>query len=169
MLHGTSRAPQIGASLEFRDYQPYIPGDDLRRVDWNVYQRTRHLFVRCHEHNTPVPVHLVIDCSESMLMENPSRYDTAAHVAAAIGSAALNSQNPVTFTELSGAFPPYQRRVSAGGQLVEALERLSLRRGGGRSILQSLDDVMPRVGGRGVLVLISDFFDGDGIDAVTGG
>jgi uncharacterized protein (DUF58 family) len=92
---------RAGVSLEFRDYQAYAPGDDLRRVDWNAYARTRHLFVRRSERPTAVPVVIAVDASRSMTCETPSRLRAARHLAAALASAAIASQNPVHLVMLS--------------------------------------------------------------------
>src|ERR1700744_4871414 len=100
--HGVHLSARVGSSLEFRDYQAYAPGDDLRRVDWNVYGRTRHLFVRRFERPTAVPVFVWVDASRSMLLEAPSRYATAGRVAAAIMSAAMTAQNP-TYLSIADA------------------------------------------------------------------
>ncbi len=166
---GAHLSSRNGTSLEFRDYQQYAPGDDLRRVDWNVYSRTRHLFVRRFERPTSLPIYLLVDASESMRLETPSRYATAARLAAAVVSAAVANQNPVYLTIADGAGAGARRPLTGRRGFVRALAELSAdRRPGGAGIANDLKAMLPFLAsrGRGVLVLISDFFEPLGIDAL---
>ncbi len=168
-LHGAHQSPSSGASLEFRDYQPYTAGDDLRRVDWNIFQRTRHLFLRRYEHPTSVPIHVLIDSSKSMLLESPSRYATAARLAAAIASASINSQNTVAVSVLGNDRATQTRRVTGRPQFMQLLADLSEHRPRGDSSLLAIHRVLQRrASARGVVVVISDFFDNDGIESALG-
>lgn len=171
--HGNHLSNRTGQSLEFRDFQNYTPGDDLRRVDWNIYQRTKHLFVRRFERPTAVPVFILVDASASMQLENPTRYATAARMAAAVASAAIASQNPV-FVEIadgggrSGSGAP--RAITGRRGLVRVLADLAADRAdGGSGIGADLEALRPFLAskGSGVLVLISDFFDERGADSIV--
>ena len=167
--HGSHLSPRTGSSIEFRDYQSYTPGDDLRRVDWNVYARTKHLFVRRFEHPTAVPIFLLVDASESMRLETPSRYATAARVAAAIASAGMASQNPVYTMIADGKAAAAPRPVTGRRGLVRVLADLAADRApGGIGAAAALEALLPALAqkGRGVLVVISDFFDDRGTAAL---
>ncbi len=167
---GAHLSPRAGASLEFRDYQAYTPGDDLRRVDWNVYGRTRHLFVRRFERPTAVPVFVLVDASGSMTLETPSRYATAARLAAAVTAAAVANQNPVYLTIADGGGSAAPRPLTGRRGLVRTLAALAAdRRPGGAGIAADLHAMLPFLAakGRGVLVLISDFFEPRGVDALV--
>lgn len=169
MLHGAHLSPRTGASLEFRDFQSYVPGDDLRRVDWNVYQRTRHLFLRRYQHPTSVPVNVLVDASESMFLEDPSRWTTAARLAAAVASAALAGLDTVNVAILD-ARGASARRVTGRRQFVELLGELARQRPAGPCAVSSIDRLLPTLGmarSRGVLVIISDFFDPAGAESIT--
>src|SRR5947209_2424870 len=63
---GDRRSPMRGNSLQLVDYRPYVPGDDLRQVDWNVYSRSGELFVRLYEDERTLTVHVLVDISRSM-------------------------------------------------------------------------------------------------------
>lgn len=166
---GTHLSRRPGASIEFREYQGYTAGDDLRRVDWNVYARTRHLFVRRFEHPTAVPVFLLVDASESMRLETPGRYATAARVAAAVAAAATQSQNPVYATIADGSAAAVPRAVTGRRGLLRVMTELAARRPpGGPGVVASLRTLLPALAskGPGVLVVISDFFESDGMQAL---
>ena len=62
-----------GSGLEFQDYRPYVPGDDLRAIDWNVYRRLGRVFLRLFEELEDLPVYLLPDISGSAWMEDPPR------------------------------------------------------------------------------------------------
>lgn len=160
---GTQLSPRHGDSLEFRDYQAYSPGDDLRRVDWAVYGRTRHLFVRRFEHPTSVPICVLLDSSVSMHLGEPSRYATAARIAAAVISAALAGQNPARLMLTDVAQAPLS--ISGRAGLVRCLGELAAHRKPTRiGIADAIDSAMAMMGhqAKGVVVIISDLFESAG-------
>ncbi len=63
---GKRLSNKFGASLEFADYRPYLPGDDIRRLDWAVYGRSRRLFTRLNRSELDATVNIVVDGSASM-------------------------------------------------------------------------------------------------------
>jgi uncharacterized protein (DUF58 family) len=84
------RAGAAGAAgLEFADYRPYAIGDDLRRIDWNVYARLRELLVKVAPEEGHIAIDLLIDASRSMDYGNPNKLRHARRIAAALGTVAL--------------------------------------------------------------------------------
>jgi uncharacterized protein (DUF58 family) len=65
-LGGLHRSPRFGASTDFAEHRPYMPGDDIRRVDWKVYARTDRYYVKEFEADTNTDVTIALDCSRSM-------------------------------------------------------------------------------------------------------
>ncbi|GIQ62502.1 hypothetical protein PACILC2_10700 [Paenibacillus cisolokensis] len=90
-MQGKRRSRALGSSLEFADYRPYAPGDDIRRIDWNVYGRTGRAFVRQYWDEQELSVCLYIDVSTSMRFgeESGRKLDYALRLAACVGYAAL--------------------------------------------------------------------------------
>ena len=86
---GDRRSPLRGNSLQFVDFRPYTPGDDLRQVDWNAYGRSGDLFVRLYEDEQVLTVHLLIDVSRSMDSGIPNKREVALRLASALGYVAL--------------------------------------------------------------------------------
>jgi uncharacterized protein (DUF58 family) len=167
---GAHLSRSSGSSLEFRDFQPYSPGDDLRRIDWNIYGRSRHLFVRQFERPTAVPVYLLVDSSASMRLERPSRYTTGARVAAAVAAAALSSQNPVQLMISQASVVARPRKIVGRLGMVHLLAELGGSRPAGGTIARAIESFArsrPRREG-GVLVVISDFFEDAGVEALIG-
>lgn len=158
-----SRAP--GLSLDFRDYRAYTPGDDLRRVDWNVYQRTGHLFVRRFEHPSATPIYVLLDDSASMFAESPSRHAAAARVTAALASASLRGNDPFTLFTASGATAIH--KWVGPRRMPEVLRQLAARSTPSQdSLTDGIRAVSDAGVSAGVLFILSDFFDSSGIDAV---
>jgi uncharacterized protein (DUF58 family) len=155
-----------GSSTEFRDHQPYSPGDDLRRVDWNVYGRTRHLVLRRFERPTAVPVHVMVDGSPSMSLGTPGRYPTAARLAVAIAAASLAGGDPVGLSISGRPVGPPAAGRPALARLLEALaaSRPPARVGPAAAVRAALAAAGRRPAG--VLVVISDLFEPAGVDAL---
>ena len=65
-ISGLHRSPHLGFSVNFAEYNPYRPGDDIRRIDWKVYARTDRFFIKEYEGETNTSIHLILDCSRSM-------------------------------------------------------------------------------------------------------
>ncbi|MGI8858167.1 MAG: DUF58 domain-containing protein [Thermomicrobiales bacterium] len=108
-----------GASPEFADYKPYSPGDDFRRVDWNIYARMGEMFVRLSEVSIDLTVHLLVDRSRSMDWGEPNKFVYAKRAAAALGYLALAGFDRVIvapFVDASGrTLGPLQGRSRAAG------------------------------------------------------
>lgn len=108
-----------GASPEFADYKPYSPGDDFRRVDWNIYARMGEMFVRLSEVSIDLTVHLLVDRSHSMDWGEPNKFVYAKRAAAALGYLALAGFDRVTVAPFVGepgrTLGPLQGRSRAAG------------------------------------------------------
>lgn len=91
-LHAT---PQRGKSVEFQDYRPYLPGDEVSRVDWKVYGRSDKLFIKLFEHHAELTVNLLVDASASMAYRGIAdrRRETEAAAPAAGGGASMRRQD----------------------------------------------------------------------------
>ena len=88
-LRGERRSRARGQSVEFADYRSYVPGDDFRYLDWNLYGRLERLFLKLYEEERELPVRIFLDASESMTFGEPRKFDFARLVAAAVGYVAL--------------------------------------------------------------------------------
>ena len=86
---GERRSKARGQSVEFADHRNYVPGDDFRYLDWNLYGRLDRLFLKLYEEERELPVRIFLDASESMNFGEPRKFDFARQVAAAIGYVAL--------------------------------------------------------------------------------
>src|SRR5271155_5786520 len=86
---GERRSKARGQSVEFADHRNYVPGDDFRYLDWNLYGRLEKLFLKLYEEERELPVRIFLDASESMSFGEPRKFDFARQMAAAVGYVAL--------------------------------------------------------------------------------
>lgn len=91
-----------GVSPEFAEYRAYLPGDDVRHIDWLVYARTRNWVVKRFIEEHDLPMYLLVDGTASMQWGNPSKFDFARQVAAGIAYIALANNDRVGLNLLSG-------------------------------------------------------------------
>jgi uncharacterized protein (DUF58 family) len=93
---GERRSRARGQSVEFADHRSYVPGDDFRYLDWNLYGRLDRLFLKLYEEERELPVRIFLDASESMTFGEPRKFDFAGQVAAAVGYVALSGFDRVS-------------------------------------------------------------------------
>ena len=165
-MRGERRSPRQGISVEFSDYRNYVPGDDLRFIDWNIYGRLDRLFLKLFLEEEDLHVYLLLDTSQSMAFGAPEKLHYAKQIAAALGYIGLTRSDRVIIESVAGdsslKMPPL-RGKQQGLQMLEFLELLQT--GGGTSLAQSLRDFSVRNSGRGIVVLISDLMDKDGYES----
>src|ERR1044072_9299809 len=110
---GERRSRARGQSVEFADHRNYVPGDDFRYLDWNLYGRLDRLFLKLYEEERELPVRLFLDASESMSFGMPVKFYLSRQVAAAIGYVALCGFDRVTVC----AFPENSEETAVRGAL----------------------------------------------------
>src|SRR5262245_5865502 len=104
-LRGERRSLRRGAGLEFADFRDYVPGDDLRRVDWNVYARLDRPYIKLREEEEDLAVHLLVDASQSMDWGEGAlhKFSYARQLAAGLGSIALSTGDRISVVMLNEA------------------------------------------------------------------
>jgi uncharacterized protein (DUF58 family) len=159
---GLHRSPYHGFSVEFAQHREYVPGDDIRHIDWKVYARTGRYFLKQYEEETNFVTWLLLDISESMGYGSGavSKYDYACMTAAALAYLILHQQDSVglaTFDDrVRDVLPP----ASQPSHLKEILHALT--RGPGRqktNMAPLFHDLAERINRRGLVVVLSDCFD----------
>lgn len=156
---GLHRSPYHGFSVEFTEYRQYVPGDDLRYLDWRLLARTDRFYVKRFEDETNLRCHLILDTSKSMVFGSLgyTKADYAKTLAATLGYF-LNSQRDavglVRFDAAIEEFIPARYRIGHLRRLMLALERPAV--GEATDLGRPLDQVAEQVRKRGMLVLISD-------------
>ena len=92
-----------GQTVEFADYREYMIGDDIRRIDWNLYSRFEKYFLKLFTDERQMHVQIFLDCSASVGRENPKKGAYAVAVAAALGFLAVHNMDKVSFKLMKGS------------------------------------------------------------------
>lgn len=120
-LSGLHASPFQGFSVEFSEHRKYVPGDDLKDLDWTVYAKTDKYYLKKFQAETNVTGYLVMDLSASMAYtyrQELTKFDYAICLAAALGYLMIHQQDPVglvTFdTRIQASLPPRSKRTHLG-------------------------------------------------------
>ena len=165
--HGLRRSRRIGAGLEFADHRDYVPGDDLRHLDWNLYGRLERRALRLYEEDEDLAIDVLVDASASMGLGRPSKLDLALQIGAALAYVGLSNLDRVAVAalgEAGGATPPARGK----GRILPILRALDGVRAAGRApFSESVRGFLARRRGRrrGLVALVSDFYDPNGARA----
>jgi uncharacterized protein (DUF58 family) len=169
-IKGERRSTRRGTSIEFADYRNYVRGDDLRRVDWNIYARLQRPFIKLLEDEEDLAVHLLLDGSASMNWPRSGERDLnkflyAQRVLAGLAYIALGGGDRVTITVLRG--DDVQRWGPLRGRghtlsLLLWLEKAAAR--GQVNLNQALDDYARRTARAGVCVVLTDLLSPEGYE-----
>lgn len=131
---GERRSRARGLSVEFADHRSYVPGDDFRYLDWNLFGRLDRLFLKLYEEERELPVRILLDASESMTFGEPRKFDFARQVAAAIGYVALCGFDRVSVIP----FPNAERGTGNAEQNQNAAGAISSSEQASRGALRSV-------------------------------
>ncbi len=165
-MKGERRSPRKGQSVEFADFRNYVPGDDLRFVDWNTYARLERLFLKMFLEEEDLHFYAVIDASASMEFGDPTKLYYARQLAAALGFVGLVRGDRVKIETLGQSHrqpaPAFRGRRSLWRMLdhVEGVEP-----GEAVSLATGVKNFCLRNSGRGIVVLISDLMDKGGYES----
>jgi uncharacterized protein (DUF58 family) len=158
-ISGMHRSPFFGHSVEFIQHREYVPGDDLRHLDWKVWSKTDRYYVKQYEEETNLRSTLVVDVSESMHYGRGAlnKYNYACTVAACLGYLLLRQQDSVgliTFDEDIRQVVPARSQQLHIDALVQAMD---VSRPRAKTDLEKiLRRVTESVSSRGMIILVSD-------------
>ncbi len=158
VINGLHRSPFFGASVDFAEHRGYVPGDDIRRVDWKVFARTDRFFLKEFEADSNANFTVLLDVSKSMAFgERLSKLDYAKTLAACLTYLVHMQRDRVglaTFdSEVREFVPPSAKHFD---QVLHTLDRATAERPG--DIGPPLTRLSEHFGRRGIVVVISDFY-----------
>ena len=165
LLTGWHRSPFKGFSVEFAEHRPYVPGDDLRHIDWRVFAKSDRFYVKEHEVETNVRAHLLLDCSGSMAYpsdadgaERLSKWDYAATLAVALAHLLVVAQGDAVgltlFDDRLRAQLPVRASQAALADLAAMIEQH--RPSGVTDTALPFAELVERLPPRGMVILLSD-------------
>ncbi|MHB1034198.1 MAG: DUF58 domain-containing protein [Pirellulales bacterium] len=165
-MKGERRSRRKGQSVEFADFRNYVPGDDLRFIDWNTYARLERLFLKLFLEEEDLHFYALIDASASMGFGEPTKLRFAKQLAAALGFIGLVRGDRVrieTVGQPAGRSGPVLRGRRSLWRMIDHLD--TIEPGETTSLAEGVKNFCLRNSGKGIVVLISDLMDKDGYES----
>ena len=159
-INGLHKAPYFGASVDFAEHRGYVPGDDVRRMDWRVWARTDRLYIKEYEAESNMNFSVLLDVSKSMAYGSRglTKLDYARIVAACLTHLVHHQRDRVGFAAFDNDVvefvPPSAKHMDT---VLHVMDRL--KPGSPGSLKAPLHKLAEHFGRRGILVLISDFYE----------
>lgn len=164
-LRAERRTKKSGSGLEFVDHREYSPGDDLRALDWAVYGRTERMLLKLFEEEEDLAIYVLLDCSASMACGEPSKFDHARKLAAAMAYVGLASLDRVALIAWSSAVTRRMAPARGKGRIFKVFEFLRATKPAGETALADAARAFAAENKRrGVAVIISDLYDPAGFE-----
>jgi uncharacterized protein (DUF58 family) len=160
---GHHSSPHKGFSVEFRQHRPYVQGDDIRRLDWKIFGRADRFYIREYDEETNLRATILLDASSSMAYRGTKgvlKFDYGRKLAAAMAYLLMSQQDAVgliTFDSKIRDIIPNRTRITHLHHVLETL--VKTEPGKDTSIAPVLESLAQRLKRRGLVILISDFFD----------
>lgn len=164
-LQGERRSKRRGQSVEFADHRPYVAGDDLRFVDWNIYGRLDQLFLKLFLEEQDLTINIAIDTSASISLPEPSKERFIKKLAAALGYVGLVNNNRVTISTFSDGIKAQITNMRGRNYLSRMAELLLGAEAVGPSHFNAASRQL--AAGRiasGIMIILSDFFFKEGFE-----
>jgi len=163
-VQGMHRSPHVGFALDFAQHRPYVPGDDIKRIDWRVYAKADRYYIKQYEVSTNLRCHVVLDASGSMAYRGAAdamtKFRYAQFAAACLCYLVLHQQDSaglVTFDTQIRDFLPARSNATHLMRLLRALDETTPANES--SLAPILHEVADRVPRRGMVIVVSDLFD----------
>ncbi len=161
-MGGMHKSPYHGFSVEFAEHREYVPGDDIRHLDWKVFGRTDRLYIKEYELETNLRSHILLDTSESMDYGSgkTSKLELACHIAASMAYLILRQQDSAGMVCFDKEVKSFIPASSSMGHLHPLLGTLGMAAAKNKTDLGAvLNSLAERLHRRGLIILISDLFD----------
>ncbi|MDP1677990.1 MAG: DUF58 domain-containing protein [Bacteroidota bacterium] len=168
-ITGLHKSPYHGFSVEFAEHRQYMPGDEIRRVDWRVYGKTDRFYVKQFEEETNLKSYIILDTSASMKFASTiprskelgiSKMEYASFVAASLSYLMIQQRDAVGLTLFDSivrtTIPPHATKQHLRRILVE-LEKVSPSEI--TNSASALHQLAERISRRGLVIVLSDLFD----------
>ncbi len=164
-LKGERRSKRKGQSVEFADFRNYVPGDDLRFVDWNLYARLDKLYLKLFLEEEDLHVYFLVDSSPSMDFGKPTKFFAAKQIAAALAFVGMcrGDRVRIEFLGSENQSSPILRGRSQLWRMTEFVD--SVEPNQLFDLTDSIKRFCLRAAGRGIVVLVTDLMDKKGYES----
>ena len=161
-ISGMHRSPHKGISVEFAQLREYVPGDEIRRVDWKVFAKTNRYYVREYEEETTLRATLLVDCSGSMGYGSPGSYTKchyALRLAACLAEIIIRQSDSVGMITFDDKVRSFDKPKSSQRHLSVLYDQIVKTETGGETDLAKVfHEIVQRIQKRGMVFILSDCF-----------
>ena len=162
-ITGLHKSPYHGFSVEFAEHRQYMPGDDVKRLDWKIFGKTDRYYIKQFEEETNLKSYIILDTSRSMAFSSEgrmSKLDYASYITAALAQLMVQQRDAVGLTlydeKIQTHMPPHATKA----YLREILRQLENAKPGNKTgTANSLHEIAERIKRRGLVIILSDLFD----------
>jgi uncharacterized protein (DUF58 family) len=162
-ITGLHKSPYHGFSVEFAEHRQYMPGDEIKHIDWKIYGRTDRYYIKQFEEETNLKAYLILDASRSMSFGSESRIsklEYASYIVASLAHLMVQQRDAVGLTVYDETIRTYMPPHATKTYLKEILRRLEqLEASNKTAIADSLHQIAERIKRRGLVIILSDLFD----------
>ena len=154
---GEQKSLRSGQGMIFKDHKQYVPGDDIRKIDWKAYARTKDFFIKRFEEEKNVTVHIILDRSSSMDYGNNNKYDYAGRLGLAAAYMASKTNDRFRFSVFSETLTDLTaaRRNGNLASLVKSLN--GIRKTPESKIERCITEYSSRIKNKSIVIILSDF------------
>ncbi len=163
-VSGLHKSPFQGFSVEFAEHREYVPGDDLRYVDWKVFGKSDRFYLKQYEEETNFACYILLDTSESMQYKSDaaavSKLEYARYVAAALSYLVIQQQDAAGLATFDVDVTNFLRASSQPSHLKQLIHVMEQTPAGGETLMGPIfHDLSERIRKRGLIIILSDLFD----------
>jgi len=162
-IAGMHKSPYHGFSVEFAEHRQYMPGDNIRDIDWKVYAKRDRFYIKQYEEETNLKAYLLLDCSASMAYRSGSRVmklDYARLLAAALSYMMLRQRDAVGLVAFDEKIRRYVPPRSKYGHLHVLLSEIAGQTPSNTTdVANTLHEMAERIKRRGLVIVLSDLLD----------
>lgn len=162
-ITGLHKSPYHGFSVEFAEHRQYMPGDEIKHIDWKIYGKTDRYYIKQFEEETNLKAYIILDASRSMSYSSDGRMtklEYASYVAAALAHLMVQQRDAVGLTLYDESVRLHMPPHATKSYLKEILRQLEILEAGNKTgTANSLHVIAERIKRRGLVVILSDLFD----------
>ncbi len=162
-IAGMHKSPYHGFSVEFAEHRQYMPGDNIRDIDWKVYGKSDRFYIKQYEEETNLKGYLLLDCSKSMAFSSGSdipKHDYAGLLCGALSYLMLRQRDAVGLVTFDDKIRRYIPPRSKSGHLHVMLNEIANQGPSERTdIAATLHEMADRIKRRGLVIILSDLLD----------
>ncbi len=162
-VQGMHKSKHIDFAIDFAQHRQYVPGDDVKRIDWRALAKSDRYYIKQYEVTTNLHAFIILDCSGSMAYRGKaelSKYRYGQFIAASLAYLMLHQQDSVGLLTADNAIRDFIPARSTPSHLMNIVNALEARQAGGESSLAVLlHQIAEQITRRGLVIMISDFFE----------